>query len=230
MVCEDYNPEGCRAPPNSLEGSPMKDNFGYTSDDPMDNLPIWEPYAENAGYESQPENEYLLNDPDKGSPFLPELQKPYVKDSKSLEHRLNEAARIAGQQFINFALPEVNAIKEDDSSVPAEIWDTLGQPSGKYDFLVKYTAPGSSRINIEDIQPTGWEDSPQEEYADEGVADNFSHNQTAGEESIIDPALSENSIVIRNKSKRKVPKLVIRRRVRQHWVAVEKLDIVHVPK
>ena len=52
MVYEDYNPEGCRAPPNSLEDTPMKDNFGYTSDDPMDDLPIWEPYAENPGYES----------------------------------------------------------------------------------------------------------------------------------------------------------------------------------
>jgi hypothetical protein len=95
---------------------------------------------------------------------------------------------------------------------------------------VKYTAPGSSRINIEDIQPTGWEDSPEEECANEGVAENFSYNQTAGEESITDPAPSENSIVIRNKSKRKVPKLVIRRGVCQHWVDVEKPDIVHVPK
>ena len=121
-------------------------------------------------------------------------------------------------------------MEEDNSSVPAEIWDTLGQPSGKYDFLVKYTAPGSSRVNIEDIQPTGWEDSPQEEYADEGVADNFSPDQTVGEESSTSLSLSENSIVIRNKSKRKVPKLVIRRGVRQHWVVVETPDIIHVPK
>ena len=95
---------------------------------------------------------------------------------------------------------------------------------------MKYIAPGSSRINIEDIQRTGWEGSPQEEYANEGVADNFSPDWTAGKESSTDLSLSENSIVIRNKSKRKVPKLVIRRGVRQHWVAVEKPDIVHVPK
>ena len=208
----------------------MKDNFDYTSYDPMDDLSIWKPYAENTGYESQPENEYLLNDPDKGSPFLPELWKPYLEDSEGLEHCLNEAARIAGQQFINFALPEVNVIEEDDSSVPVESWDTLGQPSGKYDFLVKYTAPGSSHINIEDIQPTGWEDSLEEDNGNEEVADNFSHDQTAREESITDPALPKNGVVIRNNPRRKVPKVVIRRGVRQHWVAVKTPDIVHVPK
>ncbi|AHI90954.1 polyprotein [Hibiscus bacilliform virus GD1] len=41
---------------------------------------------------------------------------------------------------------------------PKEIWDTLGQPSGKFDFLVKYSAPASSKIRIEDIVPTGWGD------------------------------------------------------------------------
>ena len=95
---------------------------------------------------------------------------------------------------------------------------------------MKYTAPGSSRINIEDIQPTGWEDSPKEEYANEEVADNFSHNQTAGEGSITDPTPPENGVVKRNNLKRKVPKLVIRQGVRQHWVAVKTPDIVHVPK
>jgi hypothetical protein len=54
--------------------------------------------------------------------------------------------------------------------IPAEVWDTLGQPSGKFDFLVKYTAPESSKISIEDIQPTGWGDpfeynsQPEEAY------------------------------------------------------------------
>ena len=40
MVYGDYDPEGCRAPPYSLEDTPMKDNFDYTSYDPMDDLPI----------------------------------------------------------------------------------------------------------------------------------------------------------------------------------------------
>ena len=35
--------------------------------------------------------------------------------------------------------------------IPAEVWDTMGQPSGKFDFMVKYTAPESSRISIKDI-------------------------------------------------------------------------------
>ena len=97
MSYGDCDPKGCRAPPNSLEDTLMKDNFDYTSYDPMDDLPIWEPYAENPGYKSQSENEYLLNDPKKDSPFLPELWKPYQEDFEGLEHRLNEAARIAGQ-------------------------------------------------------------------------------------------------------------------------------------
>ncbi|ATV81254.1 polyprotein [Grapevine badnavirus 1] len=37
-------------------------------------------------------------------------------------------------------------------------WDTLGQPSGKYDFYVRYSAPESSQIPISSIQSTGWED------------------------------------------------------------------------
>ena len=30
---------------------------------------------------------------------------------------------------------------EDISEAIREVWDTLGQPSGKFDFMVKYTAP-----------------------------------------------------------------------------------------
>ena len=47
--------------------------------------------------------------------------------------------------------------KKEIPPIPAEVWDTLGQPSSKFDFMVKYTAPESSKISIEDIQPTGWE-------------------------------------------------------------------------
>ena len=49
--------------------------------------------------------------------------------------------------------------RHDNPPVPAEVWDTLGEPSGKFDYMVKYTAPESSKIRIEDIQPTGWGDS-----------------------------------------------------------------------
>nr|WOJ52281.1 polyprotein [Fig badnavirus 1] len=39
-------------------------------------------------------------------------------------------------------------------------WDTLGEPSGKYDYYVRYTAPPAT-TPIEDIQPTGWEEEPK---------------------------------------------------------------------
>ena len=44
------------------------------------------------------------------------------------------------------------------ASPQKEIWDTLGEPSGKFDYLVKYSAPESSKIQIEDVKPTGWGD------------------------------------------------------------------------
>jgi hypothetical protein len=41
-------------------------------------------------------------------------------------------------------------------------WDCLGQPSGKYNYLVKYNAPTSSHIDINTIQPSGWGDVPSD--------------------------------------------------------------------
>nr|WOJ52284.1 nonfunctional polyprotein due to mutation [Fig badnavirus 2] len=43
-----------------------------------------------------------------------------------------------------------------------ENWDTLGQPSGKYDFYVRYSVPESSKIPIESIQSTGWDDMEED--------------------------------------------------------------------
>ncbi|CDN68224.1 polyprotein [Grapevine Roditis leaf discoloration-associated virus] len=40
-------------------------------------------------------------------------------------------------------------------------WDTLGQPSGKYDYYVQYTAPPAATIPLTEIQPSGWDDQPQ---------------------------------------------------------------------
>src|ERR1051325_831334 len=57
-------------------------------------------------------------------------------------------------------------IEDADEALP-EVWDTLGQPSGKFDFMVKYTAPESYKITIEDIKATGWgDDDYLEEYVD----------------------------------------------------------------
>ncbi|KAK2381926.1 hypothetical protein QL285_069493 [Trifolium repens] len=44
-----------------------------------------------------------------------------------------------------------------------ENWDLLGQPSGKYDYYVKYTAPESSEIPIEAVTPSGWKSNSNEE-------------------------------------------------------------------
>src|ERR1051325_9423380 len=42
--------------------------------------------------------------------------------------------------------------QHENPPVPSKVWDTLGEPSGKFDYMVKYTAPESSKIRIEDIQ------------------------------------------------------------------------------
>src|ERR1051325_4385632 len=55
---------------------------------------------------------------------------------------------------------------EDVSEAISKVWDTLGHPSGKFDFMVKYTAPECYKIPIEDIKATGWGDDYPEEYAD----------------------------------------------------------------
>src|SRR3954468_19221384 len=45
---------------------------------------------------------------------------------------------------------------EEVPPILEETWDTLGEPSGKFDYMVKYSAPESSRISLKDIVPTGW--------------------------------------------------------------------------
>src|SRR3954467_2800645 len=59
-------------------------------------------------------------------------------------------------------------ITEQYQNPPKRVWDTLGEPSGKYDFMVKYSAPPSSQVAIEDIVPTGW---------DEHCKDNFTPDE-----------------------------------------------------
>jgi hypothetical protein len=55
---------------------------------------------------------------------------------------------------------------EDVSEAVPEVWDTLGQPSGKFDYMVKYTVPESYKIPIEDVKETGWVDDFPEDYVD----------------------------------------------------------------
>src|SRR4051812_32372227 len=84
---------------------------------------------------------------------------------------LNDSGYISQEEpYAPFHPPSEKSKGKETEPVPAEIWDTLGQPSGKYDYMVKYTAPESSKIAMEDIQPTGWGDSfeynsqPEEAY------------------------------------------------------------------
>src|ERR1044072_8607886 len=52
--------------------------------------------------------------------------------------------------------------EEVDDHIPQkEVWDTLGEPSGKFDYLVKYSAPESSKIQIKDVKPSGWGDDDE---------------------------------------------------------------------
>src|ERR1043165_2869143 len=55
---------------------------------------------------------------------------------------------------------------EDVSEAVPEVWETLGQPSGKFDYMVKYTVPESYKIPIEDVKETGWVDDFPEDYVD----------------------------------------------------------------
>src|ERR1044072_2786414 len=75
---------------------------------------------------------------------------------------------------ILFLKPPVENLCEDMSKLKIEdvnetipsVWDTLGQPSGKYDYMVKYFVPESYKIPIEDVKATGWGDEFPEDYAD----------------------------------------------------------------
>ena len=41
-----------------------------------------------------------------------------------------------------------------------ENWDTLGQPSGKYDYKVKYSRPPSANTPVKSITPSRWRNEP----------------------------------------------------------------------
>ena len=203
-------------------------------------LAVWEPYMEDQGYKSQPEGMII--------PY----QAFQLKEDLTRKRHLEEFARFAGQDFINFAYPEINVISEEipegsfdsdlesiASNIPTEIWDTLGQPSGKYDFLVKYSAPASSRINIEDIQPTGWGDLPEysiptkDVYIPPQISSSTrkkkvktyvrTKKKTAGSKSSV-------NTVTKNNPEQDVPHFIMHNGVRHYWTAVEVPTVVHISK
>src|SRR3954468_8030524 len=111
------------------------------------------------------------------------LDVPYKSDKLGLGYadgtQKNDQSPRSGGLMSHFISQEVNSIEDDEvishhitqqypNEVPPvskEVWDTLGEPSGKYDFLVKYTAPQSSLIAIEDIVPTGWDDQFEDDIS-----------------------------------------------------------------
>src|SRR3954467_15558785 len=104
------------------------------------------------------------------------LDVPYKFDRLGLGYangtQKNDQSPRSGGLMSHFISQGVNAIEDEGvllnhiiqqypNEVPPvsmEVWDTLGEPSGRYDFLVKYTTPQSSFIAMEDIAPTGWGD------------------------------------------------------------------------
>ena len=51
-----------------------------------------------------------------------------------------------------------------------EVWDTLGQPSGKFDYMVKYFKPPANNnyIPVSEIIATGWRERNVEERQIQG--------------------------------------------------------------
>ena len=105
-----------------------------------------------------------------------EVDKEVTEDVQKLPETSIEAAPLAvakeiqateGQENQNQELTQVTEglrleLEKVQITKPTspqkEIWDTLGEPSGKFDYLVKYSAPESSKVHIEDIKLTGWGD------------------------------------------------------------------------
>ncbi|KAK2354186.1 hypothetical protein QL285_091736 [Trifolium repens] len=61
-------------------------------------------------------------------------------------------------------------------------WDLLGQPSGKYDYYVKYTAPESAEIPMEAVTPNGWKPNSNEEQEAESSGTTSNSKKSWAEE------------------------------------------------
>ena len=168
---------------------------------------------------------------------------------------MEEFARVVGQDFLNFALPEINVIFRDNQEdisdndlesvadnefIPTETWDTLGQPSGKFDFLVKYTAPASSRVRFEDIQPTGWEDlseydmSTEDAYFPSQASRSTEREEMKGlgstKEKIAKSGSPMVNTITKDNPKQDMPDFIMHNGVRHYWTAVEVPTVVHISK
>lgn len=50
---------------------------------------------------------------------------------------------------------------------PEEVWNTLEEPSGKFDLFIKYNAPTLAGVPIEEIVATGWGDQSNDDDDDD---------------------------------------------------------------
>ena len=162
---------------------------------------------------------------------------------------------MAGQDFLNFALPEINVIfvdsQEENSdnnlesiadNIPTKTWDTLGQPSGKFDYLVKYTAPESSSILFKDIQPSGWEDLSEYDMSieDAHIPSQASRSRSTGKKEMNSLGRTKKRVaksnspmintITKDNPKQDMPDFIMHNWVRHYWIAVEVPTIVHISK
>src|ERR1044072_5361366 len=77
------------------------------------------------------------------------------KDIQATEGQESQGQKLAqATEGLRLQLEKVQITKQP--SPEKEIWNASGEPSGRFDYLVKYSAPESSKIPIKDIKPSGW--------------------------------------------------------------------------
>ncbi|GMN74813.1 hypothetical protein TIFTF001_054450 [Ficus carica] len=88
--------------------------------------------------------------------YTPQEEQPPPKYNNLDEEIASEEEELIQEDHIVVVL-----VQQDPES--EERWDTLGQTSGKYDFLVRYSAPAHFGQSIEEIIPTGWDEDEEDD-------------------------------------------------------------------
>src|ERR1051325_8382995 len=120
--------------------------------------PLGEESSENGNYVLIEVNKGVTEDVHKqletSIEAVPSVVSKEIQATEGQENQKQELTQAT--EGLRLKLERVQITKP--ASPQKEIWDTLGEPSGKFDYLVKYSAPESSKIPIEDVKPTGWGD------------------------------------------------------------------------
>ena len=116
----------------------------------------------------------------------------------------------------------------------------MGHPSGKFDFLAKYSDPASSHINIEDIQPTGWEDLSEYDMPIEDAYIPPQASRSTGKKEMNGLGRTKKrdtksdspmvNTVTKDNPKQDMPDFIMHNGVRHYWTAVEVPTVVHISK